>query len=151
MNRRLTAPLVLVILFVGMNVSSAVGAGPLHLRADLSSVEARGPHPGRAHYKGEATDERRTQGVRQKGSGRKLRVRVRVEDVADGTVATVTACDESVGSITLRKRGRFTRGMMRLRSKKGDDVPVCTNGAAISISGTGMTTLSGEFGVVGDN
>ena len=148
MKRYWIVGLVLVAVLTGVTASSAAWARRTHLRAEFSAADARGPGLGHARYKGNSVDD---DDRASKKSGQKLRVRVRLAGVADGTVVVVNACGATeVGSMALRLRGKYARGKMKLMSKKGDAVPDCAAGQGISVSGPGVA-LSGTFARVGND
>ena len=71
-----------------------------------------------------------------------LEVRVRQVNLPSGTALTVAVNGATVGQLILENGGE---GRLRLRSDNGQNVPVITNGATITIKNGAATILSGVF------
>lgn len=77
--------------------------------------------------------------------GKAFRVHVGGFDLPPGTTMAVTACGVDVGSLELRAgRGDHSGGRLHLSVRKGDAVPACKPGDAVSVSGGGVT-LQGQL------
>lgn len=77
--------------------------------------------------------------------GKAFKVHVGGLDLPAGTPMNVTACGVNVGSLELRDgRGGHSGGRLHLSVRKGDTVPACKPGDAVSVSG-GDVTLSGQL------
>ena len=72
-----------------------------------------------------------------------LEVQVYQVNLAIGTPLTVNVNGAAVGQIVLESGGQ---GRLRLRSDRGQNVPVVTAGTTITIQNAGATILSGIFG-----
>lgn len=71
-----------------------------------------------------------------------LEIRVRQINLPGGTSLAVAVNNTAVGSLILDGSGE---GRLRLRSDRGETVPVITNGMTITLRNSGATILSGTF------
>lgn len=75
-----------------------------------------------------------------------LEARVFQVNLPSGTVLNVTVNNTAVGNLVMESGGE---GRLRLRSDRGDNVPVITNGMPIVLKNGGTTILSGTFATSG--